>query len=395
MYRLLLFFSCFLLVTKLSGAIWSGAGDPENIWDTANWHGGIMPSYEDPVWDIAAGLTARLDTAAPPWIIKRGEGTLVLGSSLPENTSIEVEQGVVSWVDAVTLGHLRISGGTISAGQGLQVGLMEIAEAVDFNLSTIPNLTTETLRVETSGTVMWSTSAVVTSLEITSGLVDFTNHIVPPTVSIALNGGTFIGGIINAQVTATSGTVGSTIQGNFYLRGGQVRLNEAYLSGQILLEGGTVTGSLFAAGNIFVPFYGNETRIEGTLYQESMALVWLLEMPELAKPLVITGEYIAYSPVLLDFGLVNWQDDYWNEIREFTVIDVWEGGLVDATFYHDEATGDGQGLWSRVDPVEGDLIMRWNPLDTAPIPEASTSGLLAVATLLLASVRRKRRVSPQ
>lgn len=392
MHPSLLFSFCCLVVTQVSAAVWSGAGNPDNIWDPANWHQGAAPTYEDPVWEISAGLTARVDTAtAPAWIIKRGEGALVLGSSLPDTISLEVEQGTVSWTDPVALGHLRLSGGLLTAGQSLQVGLMEIAGATDLNLATLPNLSVGTLRVESTGTVTWSENVLASSLEIEAGLVDFTDTRVPASVAITLNGGEMIGGILESQVTATGGTLSSTILGNFYLRGGHITANGAQIYGQVLLEGGMLSGYLGTMGSIFTAWYGGQVHIAGTLYMESMgALGFPLEFAELTQPIVVTGEFSSSMTNVLDFGLIDWHDPYWDEIRQFTVIDVWEGGVVNATFAHDETIGDGQGLWSRADNTEGDLIMRWTPQDVAPVPEASTTGLLALAALALVSVRRKR-----
>lgn len=397
MHLSLLVFFCCLVVTHVSAAVWSGAGDPNHLLDSANWENGSAPTYEDPVWEIPTGYTVRLDTLdAPAWIIKRGEGVLELGSNLSTQISLEMEQGTVRWTDAVTLGHLRLSGGTVLAGQGLQVGLLEIAGNINFNLAAMPNLTMDTLRIESTGTVVWSEHVLVNYLEINGGVVDFTDTRVPASIAITLNGGEMLGGIIEANVTSLGGTMNSIMLGNFYLRGSVSSSSTSQIYGQTLLEGGTLTGYLSTIGSVFVPWYAGQTHIHGTLYLESMGyLVFLLEMPELIMPILVTGELSSYMTQVLDFGLVDWHDPYWDDIREITVIDAWQGGIVSATFAHDETVGDGQGLWSRVDNAEGDVIIRWDPSSATPVPEASTSGLLAIAALMLAIGRRKRRGMPQ
>jgi len=372
-------------------ATWSGGGDGASWDDPGNWVGGSPPGADDPVWEIGEGSTVNLEGAAPGgWIIKRGGGELRVGSDLGATASVEVEGGKLAWTGPLAIGHLGLAGG-IATGGPLAVDLLTVSAGEFNDLDQLGDLTAGVLRVEGGGATRWSGRGTVGAVEVTGGTLDM--DVGWTTAPLLMTGGRINGGFLHGPATLTGGVFNSYVTRNLTLAGGEIELLAATASGGLSLEGGTIRGNLAVAGSINLANWSGETELAASVYLDPLVtLNWMMELPESVPSLRVTGELVSPWGVGIGFGLVDWSLPFWDETREFVLVDAWEGGVVSASFTIDGSGSEGQGLWSQLESADGDLVVRWTPTDVAAVPEPGMMGL-AWASAALAAARWRRKVA--
>lgn len=215
---------------------------------------------------------------------------------------------------------------------------------------------------------------------------------------VELQGGTVRGMILQSPVVASGGTLAARTEDRLTLAG-DIQCDYADSSGQLMLAGATIQGDLNASGTVFLMNGAGASKVDGHLHLAAgSALCWDLQDPARMAPLIVTGELSSDYAMWLYFGAVDWTQPYWDQSREFTFVDAWEGGIVTATLMPDLYAGnEAEGAWNQVEAADGDIVMRWTPTDArftnvAAVPEASAAPWLLALTLIMviARVRQKR-----